>query len=193
MQSDFRLTTANVETLVRICQRLDGLPLALELAAVLVKTLSLAQIDAHLNDRFSLLTEGSRTAFPRQQTLQSMMDWSYALLSTEEQRLLRRLAIFADSFSLHAVKILGTHAEQASEDVLGILQGLVNKSLVVVVRGSSEVRYRLLDTIREYGQAKLFMQKEFEAVQGMHRDWCLQLAVQAQKEVYGAHSKHWLD
>ena len=141
----------NTTAVASIVRRLDGIPLALELAAARVKVLSAEQIAARLDDRFRLLTGGSRTALPRQQTLRALIDWSYDLLPADECRLLRQLSVFAGGWTLEAAEAVGEDL-----DVLDVVEQLVNKSLVIAEEQGREIRYRLLETIRQYARDKLF-------------------------------------
>jgi predicted ATPase/DNA-binding SARP family transcriptional activator len=151
----FTRTDANVETLQEICRRLDGIPLAIELAAARIRVLSPEQIAERLNDAFRLLTAGSRTALPRHRTLRGTMDWSYALLTEREQTLLRRLSVFAGTFSLEAAEDVCSGDALESEDILDGVAALVDKSLVVMEPGDGVARYRLLETVRQYGEERL--------------------------------------
>ena len=146
---DFVLTKDNASFVAQVCSRLDGIPLAIELAASRVKMLTPEQIAARLDDRFRLLTGGSRTALPRQQTLRATIDWSYSLLSEEEKSLFRRLAVFVGGWTLEATKSV-CGEERDGVDVLDLLTRLVDKSLVFVEETSAENRYHRLETIRQY-------------------------------------------
>ncbi len=162
--SHFAMNKENAPAIAQICFRLDGIPLAIELAAARTKMMSAEQITAHLDDRFRLLTGGARTALPRQQTLRSMIDWSYSLLSESEKLLLRRLAVFAGGWTLEAAEAVCASAQAKSQikpaEILDILAILVNKSLVMVEREpNQEARYHLLETVRLYVREKFF---EFE-------------------------------
>jgi len=159
--------------------RLDGIPLALELAAARVNVLSPEQIAARLDNRFSLLVGGSRAALPRQQTLRALIDWSYDLLSEEECWLLRQLSVFAGGWTLEAAE-----AVCAGPDVLGSLMQLANKSLVNVVE-DRETRYRLLDTIRQYALEKLLEAGEASQARSRHMDYFLQLTETAEPKLLG--------
>jgi predicted ATPase len=145
-QPSFQITDTNSEAVVDICHRLDGIPLALELAAARVRALSVNEIAARLNDRFRLLTSGDRTALPRQQTLRASIDWSYDLLTNDERALLRRLAVFAGGWTLEAAEAAGANGDVNKEDVLDLLTNLVEKSLVITDADAG--RYRLLETVR---------------------------------------------
>jgi predicted ATPase len=171
VQPGFALTSANAATVAQICRRLDGIPLAIELAAARVRVLSVEQIAQRLDDRFRFLTGGSRGALPRQQTLQATLDWSYNLLGESERALFRQLAVFAGGFSLEAAEAMGGPAGGGPGDVLDRLTQLVDKSLVVVEEGAGEARYRLLETVRQYGQERLVEADEAPAARDRHRDW----------------------
>ncbi|MGH7311572.1 MAG: ATP-binding protein, partial [Candidatus Rokuibacteriota bacterium] len=146
----FALSARNAVTVVEICRRLDGIPLAVELAAARVRSMAVNEILARLDDRFRLLTGGSRTALPRHQTLRGVLDWSHQLLSDGERVLFRRLSVFAGGFTLHALEHIGAGAEVAERDVAGLLARLVEQSLVVFDPSAGEPRYRLLETLRQY-------------------------------------------
>jgi non-specific serine/threonine protein kinase len=192
--SAFALDQQNAPTVAQICARLDGIPLAIELAAARVRALSVEQIAARLDDRFRLLTGGSRTALPRQQTLRGAVDWSYDLLAKPEQALLRRLAVFAGGFTLEAAeRVASSESRVASgtdDDSLLItryaLLDLVDKSLVQVEPGGDgERRYRLLETLRQYGLEKLAEHGELAAARDRHRDYFLALAREAEPRLTG--------
>jgi non-specific serine/threonine protein kinase len=192
----FTLTPENAAAVVQVCRRLDGMPLAIELAAARIRALSVEQIVARLADAYRLLTGGSRSALPRQQTLRAAMDWSYDLLSPQEQVCFRRLSVFAGSFSLEAAEaICAGEPEAPGEpyDVLDILSSLIDKSLVLVERRSGEARYQLLETIRQYGQAKLQEFAEAVQVRRKHRDWYARLAEQAEAETLTAQQERVFD
>jgi predicted ATPase len=161
--SKFSLTDSNASSVAQICHRLDGIPLAIELAAARTKLLSADQIASRLDDLFRLLVGGSRTALPRQQTLRALIDWSYDLLSEEEKNLLRIASVFVGGWTLEAL-------EAVSEDLHSLehLEGLINKSLVVTEEYESEMRYFLLETIRQYAREKLFEAKQAAATRDRH-------------------------
>jgi tetratricopeptide (TPR) repeat protein len=155
-QPTFALDTTNAATVARICRRLDGIPLALELAAARIQVLSPTQLASRLDDRFRLLTGRERIAVPHQQTLRATIDWSYQLLSPREQRALARLAVFPDTFDLEAAEaVISGGGGVAPEDSVDVLCRLVDKSLVVIHSEGTTPRYRLLQTIRQYGIEKL--------------------------------------
>jgi predicted ATPase/class 3 adenylate cyclase len=188
----FQLTSQNAPLVAHICQRLDGIPLAIELAAARVKVLSLDQIAVRLNDRFRLLTGGSRTAMARQQTLRAAMDWSYALLSDAERRLLARLSVFAGSWTLDAVEAVCAGDGIESGDVLDLVTQLVDKSLVGVDESSGDGRYRLLETVRQYSRDRLLEMRADETFRRRHRDWHLRLAGDAESGLRGPRQGEWL-
>jgi predicted ATPase/class 3 adenylate cyclase len=164
----FALTEQNAAAVAQICRRLDGIPLAIELAAARVKVLAPEQIAARLDDRFRLLTGGSRTALPRQQTLRALIDWSYSLLSPEEQLLLRRLAVFTGGWTLEAAEAVCAGEGIEPYDVLDLLERLVDKSLALLVEEGGEVRYRRLETIRQYAREKFADSDEAATVRDRH-------------------------
>jgi predicted ATPase/class 3 adenylate cyclase len=189
----FVVTNHNVSALVQICRRLDGIPLAIELAAARVRVLTVEQLAARLDDRFRLLTGGSRTALRRQQTLQATIDWSYQLLSEDERALLRRLAVFAGGWTLEAAEGVTSGVGLDPFDVLNLLTGLVDKSMVVAEGQVGEGRYRLLETIRQYALKKLDEAGEARIARRAHRDWFLDLAEQALLGMEGNNQKRWWD
>ena len=173
---DFRITGDNTTTVIEICRRLDGMPLAIELAAARVRALSLAEILDGLRDRFRLLTGGARTAVRRQQTLRASVDWSHALLSEPERVLFRRLAVFLGGFDVDAAQAVAGGGEMARFQVLDLLALLVDKSLVVADNNEGATRYRLLETVRQYALEKLDESGEADAVRSRHRDYYTAMA-----------------
>jgi len=169
-QAGFTITSDNAATVAKICGRLDGMPLAIELAAARVRALSLAEILEGLHDRFRLLTGGARTAVRRQQTLRASVDWSHALLSEQEQVLFRRLAVFLAGFDLDAAQAVAGGGDVERYQVLDQLTLLVDKSLIVAENSSGRTRYRLLETVRQYALEKLAESGEADAVRVRHRD-----------------------
>jgi len=190
----FALTADNAAAVASICARLDGIPLAIELAAARVKVLSVEEIASRLDDRFRLLTAGSRTAPPRHQTLRAALDWSYDLLTDEERMLLRRLSVFAGGWTLAAAEAVcsGDGCDPAA--VLDVLTRLIDRSLVVVGTPiATETWYRLLETVRLYAREKLSAAGEEETARRRHRDWYLQFAEQAERELQGPALEAWLE
>jgi predicted ATPase/class 3 adenylate cyclase/DNA-binding CsgD family transcriptional regulator len=167
---DFTLSADNAATVSEICTRLDGLPLAIELAAARVRALSLSEILDSLHDRFRLLTGGARTAVRRQQTLRASVDWSHALLTEPERILFRRLAAFLGGFDFNAAQTVASGDEIERFQVLDQLTLLVDKSLVVAENASGTTRYRLLETVRQYALEKLGESGEANSVRARHRD-----------------------
>jgi non-specific serine/threonine protein kinase len=195
VQPTFTVTKSNAPGVAQICHRLDGIPLAIELAAARVKALSVEQIATRLDDRFRLLTGGSRTALPRQQTLRATIDWSYDLLSETERALLQRLSVFAGGWALEAAEAIcedvGSYSPIHREDVLDLLTHLVNKSMVVVDEQSGEARYRLLETVRQYARDKLLESGEAATLRGRHLEWFMALAERAEPELFDADQVIW--
>jgi predicted ATPase/DNA-binding SARP family transcriptional activator len=250
----FAITPRNAGVVAELCRRLDGIPLAIELAAARVRVLPIEKINERLDDRFSLLTGGSRTALPRQQTLRASIDWSYESLAAPECALLRRLSVFAGGWTLDAAEAVcadpsaegrrqkaegsegleggkrgrQTRGEQERSDtggreaesnpggwsagssadapsrlpsafcllpsgVIDLLSALVEKSLVIYDERGGEGRYRLLETVRQYGRERLREAGETEAVRGRHRDWFVTLAGRGEPELGGVRQKEWLD
>ncbi|WP_197283736.1 LuxR family transcriptional regulator [Mycobacterium sp. Marseille-P9652] len=173
----FAVTDDNIATVTDICERLDGMPLAIELAAARVRALSLAEILGSLHDRFRLLTGGARTAVRRQQTLRASVDWSHALLTEPERVLFRRLAAFLGGYDLRAAQGVAGSGEVERFQVLDLLTLLVDKSLVVAEKIGSATRYRLLETVRQYAQEKLLESGEANAVRTRHCDHYTALAI----------------
>lgn len=167
---EFVVAEENHALVEQICERLDGMPLAIELAAARVRALSLRQIVDSLHDRFRLLTGGARTAVRRQQTLRASVDWSHALLTEPEQVLFRRLAAFAGGFDLDAAQAVGADSDVEGYQLLDQLSLLVDKSLVVADDAADGMRYRLLETVRQYAQEKLGESGEADEVRTRHRD-----------------------
>jgi predicted ATPase/class 3 adenylate cyclase len=169
-QADFSISEDNAAAVAEICERLDGMPLAIELAAARVRALSLAEIVDGLHDRFRLLTGGSRTAVRRQQTLRASVDWSHSLLTETERILFRRLAVFLGGFDLDAAQLVAGSGAVERYQVLDQLTLLVDKSLVVAENTGGRTRYRLLETVRQYALEKLGESGEADTVRTRHRD-----------------------
>jgi predicted ATPase/class 3 adenylate cyclase len=173
---NFQLTNENASSVAQICLRLDGIPLALELAAARARVLSVDQIAERLDDRFRLLTGGSRTALPRQQTLQALIDWSYDLLTEPEQALFRRLAVFVGGWTLEAAEKVCSDEIMDEYEVLDLLTQLVDKSLVITEEDNGVVRYYRLETIRQYAREKLLETDEALTIRNRHLDYFIQLS-----------------
>lgn len=166
--STFRVNNANAPAVAQICYRLDGIPLAIELAAARVKALSVEKIAERLDDRFRLLTGGSRTALPRQQTLRSMIDWSHNLLSEPERILFQRLSVFAGGWTLEAAEDVCSSNGLEPADILDLLTRLVDKSLVVMDESAEGLRFHMLETIRQYAVEKLEMSGKVDVFRHLH-------------------------
>jgi non-specific serine/threonine protein kinase len=191
----FSLTQHNAAAVAQICQRLDGIPLALELAAARVKVLTVQQISARLDDCFKVLAAGSRTLGSRHQTLRAAIDWSYDLLSEPERVLFQRLAVFEGGFTLEATEVVCAGCGIEPDEILELLSHLVDKSLVVVgtqLQGR-EARYRLLETMRQYGRDRLLELGEAEIIRQQHAAYYLALAEQAEPKLQGREQLAWLD
>jgi len=192
-QPSFSLTDRNASAVAQICRRLDGIPLAIELAAARVKALSAEQIAARLDDRFRFLTGGSRTALPRQQTLQALIDWSHSLLTDAERLLLRRLSVFLGGWTLASAETVCAGDGLEPSQVLDLLSQLLNKSLVAVENLEGESRYRLLETIRQYARGKLFDSGETPRVADRHLSYFLGFAEEAEPRLSSSDQLAWLD
>ncbi|HEV8553869.1 MAG TPA: tetratricopeptide repeat protein [Casimicrobiaceae bacterium] len=189
-QPAFHVTEQNAPAISEICRRLDGIPLAIELAAARVRALSVENIAARLNDRFRLLTSGTRTALPRQQTLRALIDWSYDLLDDRERAVLQRLAVFAGGWTLEAAEAVCVGGDVREYDVLDLLTNLVEKSLVVLEAVGG--RYRLLDTVRQYAQERLDESDDADQVRTRHLAFYLALAESASPKLEGPEQGAWL-
>lgn len=188
----FRLTEKSAPLVVQICRELDGIPLAIELAAARLMMLSVEQIADRLKDRFRLLTGGSRTALPRQQTLRAAIDWSFELLTAPERMLLRRLSVFAGGFALDAAESVCARDSIDPADVLDLLTALASKSLLVVDE-KLDRRYRLLETLRQYAAERMSQAGEAKQLQELHRGWFLSLAERAENELHGPEQFVWFE
>jgi predicted ATPase/class 3 adenylate cyclase/Tfp pilus assembly protein PilF len=211
---EFTVSNQSAPALASVCHRLDGIPLALELAAARVRSLTVEEINTRLDNRFRLLTGGSKTALPRQQTLRALIDWSYDLLSEPEKLLLTRLSVFAGGWTLAAAEQvcrdkdksgrMKDEKESASScilhpsffiedwEVLDLLTGLVDKSLVIADMQGATTRYRLLETVRQYARDRLTEVNEDVIVRARHRDYFLSLAEEATSKLWGAEQASWL-
>ncbi len=188
----FTVTNQNAPALASICHRVDGIPLALELAAARVRSLSVEEINDRLDNQFRLLTGGSRTALPRQQTLRALIDWSYDLLTGPEKSLLCRLSVFAGGWTLAAAEAVCISDEIEDWEVLDLLTSLVDKSLVTAEEIDGQTRYHLLETVRQYARDRLAEGQEGLRVRGRHRDYFLQMAEEIRPKLLGGEQAHWL-
>jgi predicted ATPase len=185
----FRLDEGNAQAVAALCRRLDGIPLALELAATRVRALGVPELLARLDDRFRLLVTGHRDAPARQQTLWAVIDWSWCLLTVPERLVLRRLAVAADGCSLHAVEAICAADEL---DVPGLVSRLVDRSLVAVTDGPDGPRYRLLESVAAYGLQRLHQAGEFRELRLRHRRYYTDLAERAAAQLRGHDQRSWL-
>lgn len=198
---NFVVNKQNAPFIAQICYRLDGIPLAIELAAARVKMLSVEQISNRLDDRFRLLTGGARTALPRQQTLRALIDWSFDLLLEKERLLLCRLSVFADSWTLDSAEAVCTQEDIESFEMMDLLSQLVNKSLVVVIEkpqtGGKSLpeqtvpRYRMLETIRQYGHEKLLASGDGNKIRDGYFTFYLRMARKIVSEFFGPGELAW--
>jgi len=190
--NDFALTAENAATIAQICRRLDGIPLAIELAAARVNILSVEQIAARLNESFSFLTSSGRSKLARQQTLQASIEWSWDLLSDSERVLLRRLSVFAGGWTLDAAESVCSGDGIGSQQVLDLMTQLVMKSLVVADQESGrERRYHLLEMLRQYAHQKLAKSGEVESIAERHLNYFLQLSEKIEDGVFGPQQAEW--
>ena len=195
----FTLTDSNIGAVEQICRRLDGIPLAIELAAARVAVLCPAQIASRLDDRYRFLTGGSRTALPRYRTLRALIDWSHDLLDERERVLFRRLAVFGSGWTLEAAEAVCAVDGLAPDEILDLLSGLATKSLILPRTSSDacehvgEMRYSLLESLREYAAEKLRDAGEETMLRQRHRDWLLARAELVEPELLGPRSIWWMD
>lgn len=188
----FVLDQRNVEAVVSICRRLDGIPLALEMAATRVRALGAAELAARLDDRFALLAVGSRDAPARQRTLRAVIDWSWELLGDEERTVLRRLAVHHDGATLDAAEAVCAADGRARTPVLDLLARLVDCSLVVMTDGPDGPRYRLLESVAAYAAERLLQSGEQKELRRLHRAYYADLAVRADPHLRGHGQRPWL-
>ncbi|HEX5396682.1 MAG TPA: tetratricopeptide repeat protein [Candidatus Limnocylindria bacterium] len=189
----YALTAENAPTIAQICRRLDGIPLAVELAAARIRSLPAAQIAARLDGRFRLLTGGSRTSLPRHRTLRAAFDWSFDLLSPAERSLLLRLSVFGGTFSLAAAEAICSGGAVGLDDMLDLLGRLVDQSLLQSVDDGPEARFGMLETIAEYAEERLAESGEAAALRVRHRDWFVDLVEEARPAFFsGAVQPEWI-
>ncbi len=190
---DFQLNRRNAPDVVDICRRLDGIPLAIELAAARLRSLSVHEVCQRLDSRFRLLTSGGKAAIPRQQTLRSLIDWSFELLEEREQAILRRLAVFAGGWSLPAAEHVCDGEPVDESEILDLLTSLVDKSLAMADPRDGSTRYRLLDTVRAYAFERLTEAGEAGVWRNRHMTCALAFAQEAHLELFGANEREWMD
>ncbi|MET8878444.1 protein kinase [Nocardia sp. NPDC004604] len=187
----FEATEGNERSIAQICTRLDGLPLAIELAAARLRTMSVEQIQTRLRDRYSLLTRAGRDAPKRQQTLRYCMDWSYDLCTLDEQRLWADLSVFAGGFELDAAEQLCA-GDITESRLLDTLSALVDKSILIRQEADGTVRFRMLETVLEFGREKAEDSGQYPSLLRRHRDWCERLVHEADAELIGPHQLKWV-
>lgn len=188
---DFRVTADNEDAVVRLCRRLEGIPLAIELAAARLRVLPVADLADRVEDRFALLTHGARTAPGRHQTLQAAIDYSHALCSEGERVLWHRASVFADSFTLAAAEAVCSDEALPRAAILDTVDGLVEKSIVARQDDEGEARFGMLETLRDYGQERLREAGEQDRIRRRHRDWYLRLVERAAVEWFGPSQEAW--
>jgi non-specific serine/threonine protein kinase len=193
VRPDFTLTEQNASAVAQVCYRLDGIPLAIELAAARTRVLPVEEISERLGDSSRLLAAGSRTATPRQRTLHATMDWSHELLGQKERAVFRRLSVFAGGFTLEAAESVCAGKELRRDEVLELLSQLVDKSLVVAQDRDGAARYRLLETVRQYGRERLDEAGEAARVREQHAGYYLAVAEEAEPELKGERQVAWLE
>ena len=191
VRPDFELTAENADSVSEICRRLDGIALAIELAAARLRVFSVQQVAARLDDRFRLLTGGSRTALPRQRTLAATMDWSFGLLTEEAQLLLRRLSVFHGGFTYDSAEAVCSDGVLDRTAVLDLLTELVEESLLLVEQGL-EMRYRMLETVRQYSQDKLIEAGEADEIRLRHALYMLDVARRGEAGLMGKAQATWI-
>jgi len=188
----FEITADNASAIAQLCRQLDGIPLAIELAAAYAGLMSPEQILNRLQHRFGLLTGGSRAGPVRHRTLQAALDWSHDLLSEDERRLFRRVSVFPGSFSLDAVEQVCSDRDLELDAIAGLLGGLVDKSLVIAsVDGSAPIRFRMLETLQQYGQQRLAEHGETDRLNRSHSEFFLSVAQQASPQLRGREQQVW--
>src|SRR5215208_7121295 len=190
---DFDLTSANGRVVAEVCSRLDGMPLAIELATARMGSLAVEEVAQRLEDSLGLLSVGPRTVAPRQRTIRATLEWSHGLLSESEQVLFRRLSVFAGGWTLEAAEAVGSDDGIEKRNILDLLSGLVDKSLVVAeIAQDGTVRYRMLEPVRQFAREQLERSEENYTVRGQHATWYLDLAERAETELKGRGQAAWL-
>jgi predicted ATPase/DNA-binding CsgD family transcriptional regulator len=187
----FAVTDENVDAVRRLAERVDGIPLALELAAARLNVLSVGQILARLDDRFRLLTSGPRTGRPQQRSLRSLIDWSFDLCTEDERTLWATVSVFPGDFDIEAVEAIRADDEVPNGSVLEALAGLVDKSVLTMTASSGDARYRLSETLREYGRERLEAIGQRDVVRRRHADYYVRLAERANTEWFGPRQYEW--
>jgi predicted ATPase/DNA-binding CsgD family transcriptional regulator/transcriptional regulator with XRE-family HTH domain len=192
VQPDFHLNQQNASVAAQVCRWLDGIPLAIELAAARLPSLGLEQLAARLEDRFHVLTQGSRAAPARHRTLRAIVDWSYELLSDPERTLFRRLAVFAGGWTLEMAEEICAGEGLDRREILDVLVRLAEKSLIVMGEDGAQPRYSFLETLRQYAAERLWEAADSELTPAHHLEWCVVLAERADAEKDGPRRQAWL-
>jgi predicted ATPase/DNA-binding SARP family transcriptional activator len=192
VRPDFAVIDKNRQSIAEICRRLDGMPLAIELAAARLRALTPPQIVERLNDRFRLLTSGSRTALPRHQTLRAVVEWSWDLLDADEQAVARRLSLFSGGATLEAAEQICSGPDLPPEAVLGVLASLVDKSLIDATADERSVRYRMLETVKAYGAEQLAASGETDKVRAAHTAYFSKMLQQARPNLHTGEQLQWI-
>ncbi len=187
----FQVNNQNAPYVAEICHKLDGIPLAIELAAARIRVLSVEQINERLSNRFTLLTSGNRTAIPRQQTLRALIDWSYDLLTDKERILWKRLSVFSGGWTIESAESVCSDDELSKDEILDVLSNLVDKSLVI--HNEQSYRYTMLETIRQYGEEMLERESELDKIMISHLKYYQSLAETAKFKLVGPEQKEWID
>ena len=172
-----------IAAIAQVCRRLDGIPLAIELAAARTQSLSVAEIARHLDDRFQLLTRGARTALGRHQTLRAAIDWSFDLLDDAERRVLARASVFAGGFTLDAATAVCDPPTMSAIEMLDHVDGLVRRSMLIAEEHATTTRYRMLETIRQYAAERLEADGDAAETSRAHLDWCASFAREAGEQL----------
>jgi predicted ATPase/class 3 adenylate cyclase len=192
VRPDFEPSESEAESIGSLCRRLDGIPFAIELAAARLRSMTLREVERRLDDRFRLLTGGSRTAVPRQQTLRALIDWSYHLLSEPEQEVLRRCSVFVGGWDLDAAEAVLTGPAVEAWQVADLLAALVDKSLAVFDDQDESGRYRLLETVRQFARERLLEAGEADAARAAHLAYFCSVVEAAEPELRGHTQKQWI-
>ncbi|GAA3649432.1 LuxR family transcriptional regulator [Nocardioides ginsengisoli] len=187
----FAITAENARAVIRLCHRLEGIPLAIELACVRLRALTVTELAGRVDDRFEMLREGSRNLPARHQTLQSLIDWSYDLCTPVEQRLWARSSIFIGGFGTDALEAVCVDERIGTEAVLDTVARLVDKSVLIREEQAGHIRFRMLETLREYGRSRLADSPDAAAIPRRHRDWCAGLIATAELEWSGPRQEEW--
>lgn len=191
-RSDFKLTDENADTITRLCREIDGIPLAIELAAARMRVMSAEQVLGKICDMFRILTGGSRTALPKHQTLRATIDWSYNLLSEKEKRLLRQLSVFSGCASSEAVDFVCSDEETDHFELLDLLTNLIDKSLVKCIHEKDTERYDMLQSIQLYAREKLEEEGESVKLMSAHFEFFLRLSLESRQAIIGPEQRSWL-